>query len=104
MSLSTQGGCLVMLDEQYRPVTNAVSWLDSRAQEVSDIILSQIDDDELYRDCGWPGVKGMTFATTVWVREKMPEIFRKTSYFCSTVDFLTIVSAGKCPSTIQTWR
>lgn len=95
LSLSTQGGCLVMLDEQFRPVTNAVSWLDNRAQEVSDIILSEISEDELYHDCGWAGVKGMTFATTVWVREKMPEIFSKTRYFCSTVDYLNHRLSGK---------
>ena len=37
MSLSTQGGCLVLLDDNFRPVCNAVSWLDTRAKEISGI-------------------------------------------------------------------
>ena len=38
MSLSTQGGCLILLDENYSPLSSAVSWLDKRAQEVSGIV------------------------------------------------------------------
>jgi len=94
MSLSTQGGCLVLLDDNFRPVCNAVSWLDTRAKEVSDLILKEISEDELYKTCGWSSVNGMDFATTVWFKEKMPEIYNQARYFCSTIEYINYRLSG----------
>lgn len=94
MSLSTQGGCLVLLDDNFRPVCNAVSWLDTRAREISGLILKEISEDELYKTCGWPSVNGMNLATIVWFKEKMPEIYNRARYFCSTVEYINFKLSG----------
>ncbi|MBN1292785.1 MAG: hypothetical protein JXB48_13170 [Candidatus Latescibacteria bacterium] len=94
MSLSTQGGCTLLLDESFRPICNAVSWLDSRAKETSGLMRTQIGEDELYRACGWPGINGMNFATILWFKEKMPAIYNRTQFFASTVDYLNYRLTG----------
>jgi len=94
MSLSTQGGCLVLLDDNFRPVCNAVSWLDTRAKEISGLILKEISEDELYKTCGWPSVNGMNLATIVWFKEKMPEIYNQARYFCSTIEYINCRLSG----------
>jgi len=94
MSLSTQGGCLVLLDEKFRPLCHTVSWLDKRAREITDILVRDISEEELYRTCGWPGVNGMSFASTVWFKEKMPELFAQACYFCSTIEYINYRLTG----------
>ena len=94
MSLSTQGGCLLLLDDNSRPVYDAVSWLDTRAKESSGNMLKHIREDELYRTCGWPGIKGLNFATILWFKEKRPDIYHRARYFASTIDYLNFRFTG----------
>ena len=68
LSLSTQGGCLVLLDKSFSPVYNAVSWMDKRAGEVSDQLVQKISMSELYRTCGWPVLDSLNFPTIFWFR------------------------------------
>jgi sugar (pentulose or hexulose) kinase len=95
MGLSAQGGALVLLDGNFKPLANAVSWLDTRARETVDLLREKIGVDELYRASGWPIMHSLSFPTIVWFREKRPELFRKTRYFASTVDYMNYLLTGR---------
>lgn len=95
MSLSTQGGCLILLDENFHPLCNAVSWLDRRADEVSGLLTEEIGPEELYNTCGWSIINGLNLPTTLWFREKKPGLFNGTRYFASTADYLNYRLTGK---------
>lgn len=95
MSLSTQGGCLVLLDGKFEPVRPAVSWLDRRAAETSDVLAREIASRELYRSCGWPVLDSLCFPTICWFRGKMPEPLASTRYFASTIDYLNYRLTGR---------
>ena len=41
MSLSVQSGTLVPVDENITPVTNAISWLDTRCSEEKELLVKQ---------------------------------------------------------------
>jgi xylulokinase len=95
MSLSTQGGCLVLLDNEFRPLCPAVSWMDTRAGETSGLLMREITPEELYRMCGWPVIQGLGFPTVFWFRQKKRELFNKARYFASTIDYLNYRLTGK---------
>jgi len=95
MSLSTQGGCLVLLDDYFQPVYNAVSWLDHRARENIDYIQREISPDILYKNCGWGNLDCLSFPTVLWFKKNNPELFKKVRYCASTIDYLNHRLTGK---------
>ncbi len=95
LALSTQGGCLCPLDGDFSPLAPAVSWLDRRAAEVTDIVSEAIPPEELYRTCGWGTTTGLGMPLVVWFREKRPGLFRRTRYFASTADYLAARLTGR---------
>jgi xylulokinase len=95
LSLSAQGGALVLLDKRFKPVYNAVSWLDSRAKETAELLTERITPGELYRTGGWPIVSGLNFPTIFWFREKRQDIFQKARFFASTVDYMNRRLTGR---------
>ena len=95
LSLSTQGGALVLLDDAFEPLYPAVSWLDRRAEEIAGEIEKKISRQELYRMCGWPLLGQLGFPTVCWFRERRPDLFKKASYFASTVDYINRRLTGK---------
>jgi sugar (pentulose or hexulose) kinase len=95
LSLSTQGGAAVVLDEEFRPLGNAVSWLDMRAREVQSLIESQISDGELGSICGWDRLYCCNFPVIVWLRERQIGLFKKAAFFASTVDYINQRLTGR---------
>ena len=95
LSLSAQGGATVLLDAGFRPLANAVSWLDMRAREVQPMIESQISEGELESICGWNRLYCCNFPVIVWLREKQFHLFKKAAYFASTSDFINQRLTGR---------
>jgi xylulokinase len=95
MSLSTQGGCLVLLDRNFHPVHRAVSWMDRRAREISQRLIKEIRPQELYRSSGWPVTNCLCFPTIYWFKRERPDIFNEARYFASTIDYLNYRLTGR---------
>ena len=53
ISLSTQGGSTVMVDENYRPVENAWTWMDGRAAEEAKMLRELFGNEYFYQTTGW---------------------------------------------------
>ena len=94
ISLSTQGGCLILLDENFCPICNSVSWLDHRSQEISELLKENISEDELYKTSGWSNTNCLNLPTIFWFKEKRPDIFKKVRYFASTIDYINYRLTG----------
>ncbi len=95
LSLSTQGGCTVLMDGSFTPVYPAISWMDRRAGEVSLQLQEEIGVDELYRVCGWSVVDSLCFPTLYWFRKKRPRVLDGVRYFGSTIDYLNYRLTGR---------
>jgi xylulokinase len=94
LSLSTQGGCLVLLDRNFTPVRPAVSWMDKRAAEVADQLVREIGVRELYHLCGWPVLDSLTFPTIYWFRKKDAHTLQNVQYYASTIDYINQLLTG----------
>jgi xylulokinase len=69
--------------------------MDTRAHETSKLLTQEITPEELYRMCGWPVTEGLNFPTIFWFRQKRRELFKKTHYFASTIDYLNYKLTGR---------
>ena len=53
LSLSTQGASTVAVDRDYRPIGNALTWMDTRAMEEAEALRRELGDEYVYRSTGW---------------------------------------------------
>jgi len=95
MSLSTQGGCLILLDAGFHPLYPAVSWLDTRAEEISGQLKNMISEEDLYKTCGWANTNGLNLPMMIWFQKKNPDLFLRSRFFASTIDYLNYRLTGR---------
>lgn len=89
LSLSTQGGAWLALDEAGQPLGNAVSWMDKRAAEIGNRLEAQRGAEWIYRITGWTFGGGLPLLTTCHLRENEPELFSQVAQFADTHAYLT---------------
>ena len=54
ISVSGASGNTVLLDDDCRPLGNAISWLDNRCAGMADDLWPGLDSARVYRSAGWP--------------------------------------------------
>ena len=95
LSLSTQGGVSIFLDENRQLLYPAISWFDTRAEEMVPLLSKDISLHEIYHLCGFPALGRLNFSIATWFRHKKPNIFNKCRYFASAVDYLNLKLTGE---------
>ncbi len=95
ISISSQGGSLVPVDENGHPLCNALVWMDSRAADIRDEILASGKDAWFYNKTGWKLSSGLNAVKILWLKRNQPEIFRKTCKFLSTIDYVNMKLTGR---------
>jgi xylulokinase len=88
-SISAQGETLILIDKEGRPLRNAISWMDNRAQKEAEILSQQFPNEEVYKITGqvsivptWPASK------LLWIKNNEPEIFNKIYKVLLVEDYL----------------
>ena len=77
LSMSTQGGSMVMVDENCEPLDNAITWMDTRGAKQEEELDRAVGAEKIYLTSGWR-LSGTLMATKfVWLREHKPELFAK---------------------------
>ncbi len=89
MGISAQGISFVPVDDFGKPLCNAFSWLDTRAESqarrVSELFSSP---GEAFQRLGIHPLPTYTLPKILWLKEHQPEIFAKTAVFSTCLDFL----------------
>ncbi len=96
LTATTQGETLIPLDDKNVPASNAVVWLDSRAQEEAEDLGTHFDSDLYYRTTGLPGLDG--YAPIAKIKKLMKQFARegrKVSKFLLLEDFLIWKLTGR---------
>lgn len=93
LSISSQGGTTIPVDDRFRPVYNAISWMDHRAYEQAERIRKQ--GINLYEITGWDIYDGLPLLHISWLRENEPKIFSSARYFLFVNDFIINRLTGK---------
>lgn len=96
IGFSVQGETMCFLDEQGRPLRNAIVWMDNRAKHQAEELRSVFGDEMCYRITGqvsfescWPAAK------VLWVKQNEPEIFANTKHLLLLEDYIIYLLTGK---------
>lgn len=89
ISLSTQGGTMVCVDESFEPLAPAIVWNDTRCtQELQEFIQEQGEEDSVYQKCGWKLDAGAPCLHPRWLRKHKPEAIRQAAMYVSVPDYI----------------
>ncbi len=91
ISVSSQGITIVPVDENINPLYNAINWMDVREVPSWNHFLDAVGVDYIKKTTG-----NVVFYNTpkfvakmIWVKENLPEIYKKTKYFLMPASFVT---------------
>lgn len=96
IGISAQGETLIPVDANGDPLMNAIVWLDNRAQKEAEVLADHFGNDNAYKVTGqveivptWPAAK------ILWLRENMPDLFRKVAKFLLIEDYFICRMTGR---------
>ncbi|KRD91725.1 xylulose kinase [Bacillus sp. Root147] len=94
ISYSGQMHGLVLLDENYNLLRNAILWNDTRTTEQCHHLYKVIGEKRLLEITKNQALEGFTLPKLLWVKEYEPEIFEKTAVFMLPKDYLRFKMTG----------
>ena len=101
ISLSLQGGTLVPVDRQCRPLHPAIVWNDKRCTLQKEAFLKTFGPDYMYLKTGWHLGSGLNALQIAWLREHQPDLFQKTALFLSVPDYISLKMTGRAVADIS---
>ena len=96
ISISSQGITIVPVDENLKPLCNALSWLDTRAEEQTAQIEADFGFDGMFLHTGKPIDPCYTLPKLLWLRQEKGEIFERAWKFLMPMDYLIGKLTGIC--------
>ncbi|MCL5070484.1 MAG: FGGY family carbohydrate kinase [Actinobacteria bacterium] len=95
IALSTQGGTMIPVGKDYKPLHNAITWLDRRGEEIlngnKELLLKNVD---FYNKTGWRLDTNVSFMPLYWLKEKRSDIFKKIHKVLYVNDYMSKVLTG----------
>ena len=98
ISVSSQGITVVPVDENIKPLCNAISWLDIRAQEETKEIIRDFGHQAMFAITGKRIDACYTLPKILWLRKNRPDIFAKTWKLLLPMEYLIGKLTGNCIS------
>ncbi len=90
LSISSQGITTVAVDENFKPLCNAINWMDVRPVEKWKDFLDNATIDYVRNTTGFPVNYNVpkAVAKVMWVRDNLPECYEKARYFLMPQSFV----------------
>ncbi len=95
ISVSSQGITVVPVDEGFKALCNAQSWLDARGERQAEALIEAYGRKELFALTGKEADPCYTLPKLLWIKENQPEIWAKAYKFLMPLDFLTAKLCGR---------
>ena len=80
ISLSAQGGSIFATDENYKPISDAVSWMDARAAEEAGELQSRFGEG-VYLSSGWRLSPLDDASKLLWLKKHDSALFRRAAHY-----------------------
>ena len=94
IGISSQGISIVPVDENGKPLCNALSWMDMRAKEQTQRLLQELGDAQTYELTGKHILACYTLPKLLWLQENRPDIWAKTKQLWMPLEYLTAKFTG----------
>ena len=96
MSIDTQGETLIVLDKDGKPLTNAIIWLDNRAEKQAKEIEEKFTVKGIYELTGQAEIPaGYPAPKILWLKEHKPEVYNNAAHFLLLEDYIIYRLTGK---------
>lgn len=96
LAVDTQGETMLVLDKDGKPLMNAISWLDNRADKQARDFENKFGLRRVYELTGQAEVPaGYPAPKIAWLKENRPEIFEKADKFLLLEDYVIYRLTGK---------
>ncbi|NLD60372.1 MAG: hypothetical protein GX647_12055 [Clostridiales bacterium] len=96
VSVSSQGITVVPVDADFRPLCNALSWLDVRAGEQAASLERAFGTRDMFTLTGKRIHEAYTLPKVLWLRENCPGIYDAAHKLLMPMDFLLARLTGRC--------
>jgi xylulokinase len=88
LSIASQGGTTIPVNEKGVPVYAAISWMDERASRQAEHIRQVFGDEFVYRTTGWHLGNTLPLQHLGWLRDERPEVLELTARVLFVNDFI----------------
>lgn len=95
LSISSQGITVIPVGKNGKPLCDAISWLDTRAEEELSEILSITPEEELNRVTGKHPSALYSLPKLMWLKKHRPEVFENAEMYLMPMDYLTFRLCGR---------
>lgn len=96
IGISAQGETLILVDKEGKSLTNAIVWLDNRAQQEAEELVKEFGNENTYHITGqveivptWPAAK------ILWFKKHKPDIYRQVAKYLLIEDYFIYRLCGK---------
>ncbi len=86
---------LMLVDREGRPITNALTHMDSRSGPYAARVEELCDPRELYERTGCPPLFVYALPKILWFKARRPNIAREAKYFLLVKDYLVLNAVGE---------
>jgi len=95
ISVTGQQPSPVFLDREGIPLCNSLLWMDRRTFPQCRLLQETVGEDQLYKKTGLRIDPMYSLSKIMWIRENLPEVFRKTQKILQPKDFIIFKLTGK---------
>ncbi|WP_056978498.1 gluconokinase [Lentilactobacillus senioris] len=88
VSFSCAMHSLILLDEDHKPLTRAITWGDNRSVQYADSLKASPEGMELYQKTGVPIHPMTPLSKMIWLRNDETELFNKARYFVGIKEYI----------------
>ncbi|MGC8843302.1 MAG: xylulokinase, partial [bacterium] len=95
VGVTSQGITFIPVDEQGNPLANAISWLDTRAEEELGEVLRILSEDEIFSLTGKRAEAYYLLPKLLWLRKNAKETYERAHKFLLVADFIVMKLTGE---------
>ncbi len=95
ITVTSQREGVVPVDENMKPLTNMIIWLDGRTTNEADEIEKKLGRDAIYDICGLIPNPAWSLAKILWIKKNQHEVYAKTYKFLQAEDYYLSRLSGK---------
>jgi gluconokinase len=88
ISFSTAMHSLIAVDSDGKPLTNSITWADTRSESYAFAVRSSAEGIDLYKRTGVPLHPMTPLFKLQWLKSEQPEIFQKATKFVGIKDYI----------------
>ncbi len=88
ISFSSAMHGLIAVNEQKKPISNLITWADTRSEKIAEQIRKSKEAKSIYKTTGTPIHPMSPLCKVIWLRKNQPSVFKNAFKFISIKEFI----------------